>query len=475
MRFSRNSRWPKGSASKPSQKAGRSARSRSAYSASRSWYSLLVLSTMAWALLSSSWSSSPMRRTWALRDSYDLAQLGRGVAGGQLLGVLPQLRQRHVDEVAGAHHGLVDAHGDHRLHVGHRADHLLDRREVLDGVEVRLAHHPAVDGERVLGALVVDLELAAQAALDGAAHAGVEGVEERAAHHHQHRAEQDDAADDGGLGPAGEQVAEGDAEQHSAGGEARLGGHGASPTSFAAAGSDRAAAGSALAPWTASRPAIWPSAMRTMALAWAITLGSWVEKTKVVPSLRFMSRMRSMMFWPVAESRLAVGSSASTSAGRVTRARATATRCRWPPESSLGRWRAYSPMPTASSRPFTRGAPLLLREAALQEQRELDVLEDREHLHQVEALEDEADAVEPQIGERPLRELRGVLAVHLHRAAGRGVDAADQVEQRGLARARRPGDGEELAAVHVERHAAQRVDVGLAEQVVLGDVPHRDD
>ena len=38
------------------------------------------------------------------------------------------------------------------------------------------------------------------------------------------------------------------------------------------------------------------------------------------------------------ESRLPVGSSAKTTAGSVTSARAIATRCCWPPESSAGRW-----------------------------------------------------------------------------------------------------------------------------------------
>ena len=33
-----------------------------------------------------------------------------------------------------------------------------------------------------------------------------------------------------------------------------------------------------------------------------------------------------------------MGSSAKTIRGRLTRARATATRCCWPPESSLGWW-----------------------------------------------------------------------------------------------------------------------------------------
>ena len=49
---------------------------------------------------------------------------------------------------------------------------------------------------------------------------------------------------------------------------------------------------------------------------------------------------------PVRESSAPVGSSAQTISGRGTSARATATRCCWPPESWLGRFPSRSPMPT---------------------------------------------------------------------------------------------------------------------------------
>ena len=45
-----------------------------------------------------------------------------------------------------------------------------------------------------------------------------------------------------------------------------------------------------------------------------------------------------MMSALVLVSRLPVGSSARRTAGSLTRARAIATRCCWPPESSLGLW-----------------------------------------------------------------------------------------------------------------------------------------
>ena len=47
-------------------------------------------------------------------------------------------------------------------------------------------------------------------------------------------------------------------------------------------------------------------------------------------------------------SRAPVGSSARMMAGSLTRARAMATRCCWPPESSVGLWCARSASPTAS-------------------------------------------------------------------------------------------------------------------------------
>ena len=50
------------------------------------------------------------------------------------------------------------------------------------------------------------------------------------------------------------------------------------------------------------------------------------------------------------ESRLPVGSSANTTSGRETSARAHATRCCWPPDSSLGRCVSRSPTPSCSTR-----------------------------------------------------------------------------------------------------------------------------
>jgi hypothetical protein len=59
---------------------------------------------------------------------------------------------------------------------------------------------------------------------------------------------------------------------------------------------------------------------------------------------------------PDALSRLPVGSSASSIAGSVTMALAIATRCCWPPESSLGSWSKRSPSPSRSKAARARAA-----------------------------------------------------------------------------------------------------------------------
>ena len=79
--------------------------------------------------------------------------------------------------------------------------------------------------------------------------------------------------------------------------------------------------------------AIWPSATWIVRLAYrAARSGLWVTSTSVWPD-RLRSSSSSPISSPVALSRAPVGSSASSSAGRFTSARAIATRCRWPPDS----------------------------------------------------------------------------------------------------------------------------------------------
>ena len=94
-----------------------------------------------------------------------------------------------------------------------------------------------------------------------------------------------------------------------------------------------------------------------------------------------------------------------------------------------------------------------------------------EERQQVVELEDEADLLQPQpaqIAPQPAAVV-DQLAVQAHASARRIEDAADDVEQRGLARAGRAAQGDHLAGAHVERDVAQGIDAGLPLAEMLGD------
>ena len=82
-----------------------------------------------------------------------------------------------------------------------------------------------------------------------------------------------------------------------------------------------------------------------MRLVVAAASSSWVTMTMVWPRVSHMRTRVSSRLAAEAVSRAPVGSSAKMTSGRPTRARATATRCCWPPESSVGRCVRRSPMP----------------------------------------------------------------------------------------------------------------------------------
>ena len=105
--------------------------------------------------------------------------------------------------------------------------------------------------------------------------------------------------------------------------------------------------------------------------------------------------MSSRIAAPVAESRLPVGSSASTIAGSLTSARAIATRCCSPPERVLGRWCRRSASPMRSSTARARRSRCRAGNARVDE-RLGDVLERGQRLEQEELLEHEPDAVRAQ-------------------------------------------------------------------------------
>ncbi len=94
---------------------------------------------------------------------------------------------------------------------------------------------------------------------------------------------------------------------------------------------------------------ISPSARKSTRCATAAARASCVTMTMVCPYSSTDRRSSSRISPLVAESRLPVGSSANSTVGLETSARAIATRCCWPPESSDGRCDRRSPRPTSDT------------------------------------------------------------------------------------------------------------------------------
>ena len=113
---------------------------------------------------------------------------------------------------------------------------------------------------------------------------------------------------------------------------------------------------------------------------------------------------------PIALSRLPVGSSARRILGPPTIARAIATRCCWPPESCVGD--VVDARREADALEGGEGQPAALLAGHLPvEERDLDVVEDRKVVDEMERLEDEPDLLVAQVREVAVRVGRIVAAV----------------------------------------------------------------
>ena len=120
------------------------------------------------------------------------------------------------------------------------------------------------------------------------------------------------------------------------------------------AGSAGARHTSSISPcWTISPARITASRSATVnASSW-----SWVTISAVVPSWLRIARRSVASRWRSPVSRADSGSSSSSSRGRTARQRASATRCRSPPERVAGSRSAYPSRPTSASSSSTR-APM---------------------------------------------------------------------------------------------------------------------
>ena len=93
---------------------------------------------------------------------------------------------------------------------------------------------------------------------------------------------------------------------------------------------------------------------------------------------------------------------------------------------------------------------------------ELDILPRRQHGDEVEGLEHEADLAESEVGQLALGQVVDAAARDIDLAAIRLVEAADRVEKRGLAAARRGRQADEATLGDLEAHVIEGFDVHIA-------------
>ena len=183
------------------------------------------------------------------------------------------------------------------------------------------------------------------------------------------------------------------------------------------------------------------------------TRASWVTSRIAWPPacVRRSSRSTSRV---LALSRLPVGSSASSRLGSLASARASATRCCSPPDSRAGAAPALSVMPSSASSSSRRlpapAAAVAPASSAGSSTLSATVIVDSRLKNW---------NTKPTCRRRRTAQVgRGQpvdpLAAQPDLAAGGGLEAAENVQQGGLARAGRPHDGDELADGELDVHPA---------------------
>ena len=98
-------------------------------------------------------------------------------------------------------------------------------------------------------------------------------------------------------------------------------------------------------------------------------------------------------------------------------------------------------------------------------QRQFDILQRRQVLHEVIKLEHKSDVLPAVLRQLARGELRHIPAVHPNVSAAGAVHAAEDVEHRGLSRAARPDDHGELALFNLKAHAVCRMDGRLTHAI----------
>ncbi len=202
--------------------------------------------------------------------------------------------------------------------------------------------------------------------------------------------------------------------------------------------------------------------------------GSWVTITMVRPRERLSAPSRRISSWLRAESRLPVGSSASSTAGRVTSGACDGDALLLPARELAGQVALAALEADLGHDLAGQGAALGGRHAAV-DQRQLDVLARAGAGHQVVALEHEAEVVAAQQRQLIAGQVGGVDAAEQVVPAARRVEAADDVEAGRLARAAGPHQGDELAGFDAEINVIEGDHGGVALAVDLADLLELDD
>ncbi len=93
---------------------------------------------------------------------------------------------------------------------------------------------------------------------------------------------------------------------------------------------------------------------------------------------------------------------------------------------------------------------------------------------QIEGLKHKADFLIANAGQIVVVHLSHIFSVQPVLALGRGIETADQVHQRRFPGSGRPGNGEIVAPLNLERNAMQRMHLLCAHVVRLPEVTHDD-
>ena len=94
----------------------------------------------------------------------------------------------------------------------------------------------------------------------------------------------------------------------------------------------------------------------------------------------------------------------------------------------------------------------------------------RWHWPPVESLKDKAEFAVADVGQHVGCGGTEIAAANFHAAGGRGIEAAEQVHEGGLAAAAGTDDGEEFALLDPQTHPIQRADLLIADTIGFFDV-----